>query len=72
LGEKVGAVKLLREADRSVAHVDVDLDDTEAALLREALSLTHETDPSRLLKTALKELVERQRFRSWVDRHEGR
>lgn len=59
-------------ASTEPAHVEVGLDADEAALLAEALRLTDETDPARVLKLALKELVERQRFRRWVDRYEPR
>jgi hypothetical protein len=75
--EGVRVQRLESEHDRcgavsEPAQVEVGLDAEEAALLAEALRLTDETDPARVLKLALRELVERQRFRRWVDRHEPR
>jgi hypothetical protein len=42
----------------------------ERALLEEAMQLTHAKEPGEVLLAALRELVERQRFLSWVAAHE--
>lgn len=47
-----------------------DLD--EAALIAEAMALSGIEDPSKVVRRALEEFVERQRFLRWVAAHEGK
>jgi hypothetical protein len=54
----------------SAGTLVVPLTDQDRALLEEAMKLTGMTEPSAVLLIALKELVERQRFLSWVAAHD--
>lgn len=57
-------------ADETVAVLEVEVDQRDRALLEEAMALTGVREPSELLRVALRELVERQRFLSWVAAHD--
>jgi hypothetical protein len=57
------------DAESSVV-VELALSRHERALLEEALRLTGLERPTDVLRIALNELVERQRFLSWVAAHE--
>lgn len=60
----------IRDTDDSVAVLEVEVGSGERALLEEAMQLTGLRDPSEVLRVALRELVERQRFLSWVAAHD--
>lgn len=57
-------------ADETVAVLEVEVDQRDRALLEEAMALTGVREPAELLRVALRELVERQRFLSWVAAHD--
>lgn len=52
------------------AVVELALDAEQRLQLEEAMKLTGSADPSEVFLLALKELVERQRFLSWVAAHD--
>lgn len=61
------------EADKtevSDRQVTVRLSTEEQRLLQEAMALTKSQDAQGVLRVALKELVERQRFLNWVAAHD--
>jgi hypothetical protein len=58
------------EEEPRPAVVEVQVGSPELALLEEAMQLTHLNEPHEVLLVALRELVERQRFLSWVAAHE--
>jgi hypothetical protein len=58
------------EVEKNVAVLEVEVGASERALLEEAMQLTGVRDPAEVLKVALRELVERQRFLSWVAAHD--
>jgi hypothetical protein len=60
----------LKDAEDGVAVLEVEVGSKERALLEEAMQLTGVRDPGELLRVALRELVERQRFLSWVAAHD--
>ena len=60
----------LKESGENVAVIEVEVNSNDRALLEEAMQLTGVKDPSELLRVALRELVERQRFLSWVAAHD--
>ena len=55
---------------RDGSRLTVRLSSEERTLLEEAMSLTKTNDPQEVVRLALKELVERQRFLNWVAAHE--
>lgn len=61
---------VLQEPDDSTAVLEVEVGVQDRALLEEAMQLTGLKDPSEVLRVALRELVERQRFLSWVAAHD--
>jgi uncharacterized protein (DUF1778 family) len=56
--------------DREGGRLTVRLSTEERMLLDEAMALTNTNDPQEVVRVALKELVERQRFLNWVAAHE--
>lgn len=60
----------LSNRDEDLAVIEVEVNASERALIEEAMQLTGVRDPSELLRAALRELVERQRFLSWVAAHD--
>jgi hypothetical protein len=58
------------ESDEKMSLVELALAPADRALLEEAMRLLGADSPSEVLRTALTELVERQRFLSWVAAHE--
>ncbi len=56
--------------DRENGRLTVRLSTEERALLEEAMALTKTSDVQEVVRVALKELVERQRFLNWVAAHE--
>lgn len=57
-------------AARDGSRLTVRLSTEERALLEEAMALLKTGDPQDVVRVALKELVERQRFLNWVAAHE--
>ena len=57
--------------DREGGRLTVRLSSEERTLLEEAMALTKTNDPQEVVRLALKELVERQRFLNWVAAHEN-
>jgi hypothetical protein len=55
---------------RDGRRLTVRLSSEERTLLEEAMELTKSSDPQEVVRVALKELVERQRFLNWVAQHE--
>jgi uncharacterized protein (DUF1778 family) len=55
---------------RDGSRLTVRLSSEEQTLLEEAMALTKSSDPQEVVRLALKELVERQRFLNWVAAHE--
>lgn len=58
------------KTEASDRQVTVRLSTEEQRLLREAMDLTKSQDAQAVLRLALEELVERQRFLNWVAAHE--
>lgn len=56
--------------ESAVAVLEVEVGPEERALLEEAIHLTGLERPGEVLRRALRELVERQRFLSWVAAHD--
>ena len=54
----------------ATAVLELEVGAEERALLDEAMRLLGIKDPADVLRTALRELVERQRFLSWVAAHD--
>ena len=55
---------------RDGRRLTVRLSSEERTLLEEAMELTKSSDPQEVVRVALKELVERQRFLNWVAQNE--
>jgi hypothetical protein len=56
--------------DSGVAVLELEVGPNERALLEEAMRLLNLKQPGEVLRVALRELVERQRFLSWVAAHD--
>jgi hypothetical protein len=69
-GSRVQPEIEIEEPEENVAVLEVEVGAPDRALLEEAMQLTGVRDPSELLRVALRELVERQRFLSWVAAHD--